>query len=175
MKFDWAKIEQEYVTGKMGLREIADKYHVAMSTLSKHAKVADFTGKREKYRKKVAQKALTRASTRDAKAISRIMTAAEKTIAKLRGAITEDTIYGYITQDPPGKDEETGERVPAAQRVVLLSKADTKALVNITTAIRNLAVATKVMYPEGDGAGKEDERSVVIMPEREEDDGESEE
>ena len=168
MKYDWPKIEQEYVTGDMGLRELADKYHIAMSTLSKHAKVSDFVGKREKYRTKVGQKALTRASTRDARAISRIMTATEKTIRKLNKAVTDETVFGYLEEYPPTKDEETGELRPGGKNLVILDKADTKALVNLSTAIRNLAMATKVMYPDGDGSGQEqDARSVVIMPDRE--------
>jgi len=171
-KFDWQRIEQEYVTGDMPLRELAETYHVSLSTLSKHAKEAGFSEKRDKYRTKVSQKALTRASTRDARAISGIMTAAEKVIRKLKGAVTEDTVYGYIVSDPPAKDEETGETVPGRQRVEILSKADTKALVNLSTAVRNLAMATKVMYPDGDGQGEETDRSVVIMPGREEDENE---
>lgn len=169
MKYDWQKIEQEYVTGEMGLRELAETHHIAMSTMSKHAKVANFAEKRKKYRTKVGRKALTRASTRDARAISRIMTAAERTIRKLTGAITDDTVYGYIVDDPPTKDEETGELKPGGQHVVQLTKADTKALVNLSTAIRNLAMATKVMYPDGDSMQPGDEREVLIMPDREED------
>lgn len=169
-RFDWAKIETEYVTGDMPLSELARAYHISDTTIYKHAKEAEFEKKRQKYREKVAKKVLTRASTRDARAISRIMTAAEKTIRKLTGAITDPTVYGYLVDDPARKDEETGEMVPAGKRVVIVDKADTKALVNLSTAIRNLAMATKVMYPDGDGSGTEDERSVVIMPEREEGD-----
>lgn len=167
MKFDWQRIEQEYVTGEMGLRELAEKYHVAMSTMSKHAKVAEFAEKRKKYRTKVGQKALTRASTRDAKAIARIMTATEKTIRKLNKAVTDETVFGYLQDDPPVKDEETGELRPGGTHLVILDKADTKALVNLSTAIRNLAMATRVMYPEGDGDGRDQtEGGVVMMPER---------
>ena len=167
-RYDWQKIEYEYVTGDEPLRQLAAKYHISESTIYKRAKEAQFDEKRRKYREKVAKKANTRASTRDARAMSRIMTAAEKTIAKLRSAVTDDTVFGYIVDDPPSKDEETGEPTPAGRHVEILTKADTKALVNLTTAIRNLAMATKVMYPDGDGTGKEDERAVVIMPERDE-------
>ena len=167
MKFDWAKIEQEYVTGDMPLIDIAERYHISQTTIYKHAAEGNFEEKRKKYHEKVMKKALTRASTRDARAISRIMTAAEKTIRKLSGAITDDTVYGYIVDEPPRTDEETGELRPGGQRVEILTKADTKALVNLSTAIRNLALATKVMYPDGDGSGQqEDQRSVVIMPDR---------
>lgn len=169
-KFDWARIEQEYVTGDMPLIELAERYHISQTTIYKRAKEGRFDEKRQKYRDKVAKKALNRASTRDARAISRIMTAAEKTISKLRAAITDETVFGYIVEDPPSKDWQTGEVRPGGQRVEILSKADTKALVNLSTAIRNLAMATKVMYPDGDGAGTEDERSVVIMPERDDED-----
>ena len=168
-KFDWQKIEQEYVTGDMPLIELAERYHISQTTIYKRAKEARFDEKRQKYRDKVAKKALNRASTRDARAISRIMTAAEKTISKLRAAITDDTVYGYIVEEPITRDEETGEP-RGGRHVELLSKADTKALVNLSTAIRNLAMATKVMYPDGDGAGPADERSVLIMPGREDED-----
>lgn len=169
-KFDWQKIEQEYTTGDMPLSDLAERYHISQTTIYKHAKEANFEEKRKKYREKVAKKALTRASTRDARAIGRLMTGTEKAIRELRKAITNDTLYGYIVEETPEKDEETGERRPGGLRLQLMDKADTKALVNITTAIRNLAMATKVMYPDGDGQGTEDERSVVIMPDREDED-----
>ena len=174
-KFDWLRIEQEYVTSDISLRELSEKYHVSMSALSKHAVDGKFTDKREKYKQKVAQKAATRASTRDGKAISRLMTGTEKAIRELRKAITEDTLYGYIVQEPAEKDEETGERRPGGLSLQLMRKADTKALVNISTAIRNLAMATRVMYPEGDGDGEKMEHSgVVLMPTIQEDDEEEE-
>ena len=172
MKYDWQKIEHEYVTGNMPLIELAERYHISQTTIYKHAKVGKFDEKRQKYLEKVSKKALTRASTRDARAISKIMTAAERTIRKLAGAITDDTVYGYIVEDPAQKDLATGEQRPAGRHVEILTKADTKALVNLSTAIRNLAMATKVMYPEGDGTGAVDERSVVVMPDREEMDDE---
>lgn len=167
MKYDWQKIEQEYVTGDMPLYDLAVKYHISNTTIYKHAKEGNFEEKRKKYKEKVSKKALSRASTRDARAISRIMTAAERTIRKLAGAITDDTVYGYIVDDAPRRDEETGEMMPGGQHVVQLTKADTKALVNLSTAIRNLAMATKVMYPDGDSLQQGDEREVLIMPERE--------
>ena len=166
-KIEWAKIEQDYVTGNDPLIRLCERYHVSQRTIYKHAKEADFEGKRKKYREKVAKKALTRASTRDARAISRLMTGNERLIRELQKAVTEKTLYGYIIQDGPTKDEETGELRPGSLRVEVTDKADTKALVNLSTAIRNLAMATKVMYPDGDGSGKEIERSVVIIPDRE--------
>lgn len=169
-KFDWQKIEQEYTTGDMPLSDLAERYHISQTTIYKHAKEANFEEKRKKYREKVAKKALTRASTRDAKAIARIMTATEKTIRKLNKAVTDETVFGYVQEDPPAKDEVTGELRPGGTHLVILDKADTKALVNLSTTIRNLAMATKVMYPDGDGQGGEDERSVVIMPDREDED-----
>lgn len=169
MKYDWPRIEQKYVTGDMSLRDLSAEEHIPMSTLSKHAKEAGFLDKRNRYRAKVAQKAVTRASARDIKALSRVMTGAERTIRKLNQAITDSTLYGYIVDTPAEKDVMTGETKPAGKDVVILDKADTKALVNISTAVRNLAMAIKVMYPDGDGTGDTQDRQVVIMPEREED------
>lgn len=166
-KIDWQRLEQEYVTGDMPLRDLCGRYHVSETTIYKHAKEGRFDEKRQKYREKVAKKATARASTRDARAISRLMTGTERAIRELRRAITDDTLYGYIVTDPPTKDEETGEPKPGGLRVELLRKADTKAIVNISTAIRNLAMATKVMYP-GEGAESKDgqEQGVIILAER---------
>ena len=166
-KYDWPRIEQEYVTGSMALRELATRYKISETTIYKHAKEAKFDEKRRKYLEKVAKKAVTRTSARDARVLARLMTAADKLALKISKAVSDDTVFGYIVQDPPRTDEETGEQIPGGQRVEILTKADTKAIVNMSTAIRNMAMATKVMYPDGDGASGEDERSVVIMPERE--------
>ena len=169
-KIDWPRIEQEYVTGSMSLSELAKRYHISQTTIYKHAKEAKFEEKRKKYGEKVAKKALTRASTRDGRAISRLMTGTERAIRELNKAIKEDTLYGYIVSNPPVKDEETGEQRPGGLRLELLPKADTKALVNISTAIRNLSMATRVMYPEGGQGRTGEEPGVIVLESRDEED-----
>lgn len=45
----WAEIEQEYITTKIGQRELAEKYGVSLPALSMHSKSGNWVQKREEF------------------------------------------------------------------------------------------------------------------------------
>ena len=56
MRYDWAKIEREYVTGNGSLEDIADKHHINVTTVSKRSTKGGWVQKRQDYRTGKASK-----------------------------------------------------------------------------------------------------------------------
>lgn len=53
---DWVKIKTEYVTTGISQRELANKYNLSLSGISKKAKAEDWVKKRESYQNRRATK-----------------------------------------------------------------------------------------------------------------------
>ena len=66
-KVNWEQIEVEYIAGSMSYRDIAEKYSVAQSRVSKVAAENKWYLKRKKYRANVAQNSLSNARVRTVK------------------------------------------------------------------------------------------------------------
>ena len=150
-KHNWTKIDLAYIVGDMTLHELADSEGISFNTLANHAKRAKYTEKREEYKKMVLQKLAKITANRDADAIRDLMTATEKAIGLLNMYIADDaTLHNYVT----------------GQTEVRLDKMDTKAMRNMSGALRDIACVLKTLYPDStDGSG--DGQDVVIMPDRE--------
>lgn len=158
-KYDWRALEMEYVSGNGTMRELAAAHNIPFATYSKHAKEARFAEKRKQYGEKVMTKARARGSSDDARLMRGVMSGMKRLIkiANKQG-VTLDTIMGYVVEDENGNS-----------RVVQLSKADTKAMRNIAGMYRDITVAVKTMFPDGDGRGKEgEEQGIIFMPEQDE-------
>lgn len=155
MKYDWEKIEQEYVSGKMTMEKLAEKYKISISTFQKKAIERKFTEKRRKYAEKVQEKALARAQARDARTLGNLSSALDKAARLLNKYMTdENTLHGRIVNHMDGKIEE-----------VRVEKLDTKALRDMTSALREATAAMQLIRPNG--AQEEEQGGVVVLPERE--------
>ena len=53
---DWATIETDYITGKIGTHRLAKKYGVPYTTLRYHCEREGWTKKREEHRRKLVEK-----------------------------------------------------------------------------------------------------------------------
>lgn len=71
MRYDWYKIETEYVSGTMTMEALAERYGIANSTFFKRAKEREFVEKRRKFREKVEEKNLARRRARKSKKLER--------------------------------------------------------------------------------------------------------
>ena len=163
--YNWESIRAEYVTGDMSLRQLARDHDMPFSTLKKHLETHDFAKERDAYRRRVAQKATEDAERRDVAALSRLMTATERATDIVGDAMTNDTIYGYLSTKLAENDEETGEKKPGGLTITKLPKADTRAIVNLTSAIKNLALTIKTINPDATAADGQ-QNGVVIIPNR---------
>ncbi len=152
MKYDWGKIEQEYVSGKMSMEKLAEKYHVSISTFQKKAIERNFTEKRRIYAEKVKEKALARAQARDARTLGNLGSALDKAARTLNKYVNdEDTLFGRVSVSVDGLKE------------YRVKKLDTKALRDMTAAMREVSAAIKLLQPDAGGPGGE-EGGVVQLP-----------
>ena len=166
-KYDWDKIEREYVRGKMTGEDLCAMYQISKSAFEKRSAEGKFLEKRRKYAESMQEKALARACAREAKALSRILGAAEKAAALLdKHMKDEDTLKNWLYTD-----KETGELSE-----VRLKKLDTKAVREMTSAMRDTVAALTMMAERKDkqqGTDKQGSGGVILLPERDvEDDGE---
>lgn len=163
-KYDWDKIEQAYVRGKMTGEELCAMYQIPLSTFRERSAERKFSDKRKKYREDTQQKALARACAREAKALARTLGAAEQA-AKLieKHMKDEDTLKNWLWTD-----KESGE-----VNEKRLKKLDTKAVREMAGAMRDI-VATLTMMQESREQDKADGQGggVILLPEREADEDE---
>jgi len=155
MKYDWEKIEQEFISGKSTMEAMARKYQIPLNTFYKRANVRKFSEKRENYAKRVQEKALARAQARDARTLGNLSSALDKAARTLNKYIgDDDTLFGRVSVTEDGVQE------------YRTKKLDTKALRDMTAAMREVSAAIKLLQPET--ADKEEKQEgIIILSERE--------
>lgn len=132
MRKDWAAIRGEYVTGEIGLRALAEKYHVSLSTLAVHAAREDWVEEREKEREKILRSAQARSREkrikREAVALERLTGLSEAIIDAIDRALEDpEQLYRHVIYVGKGTQ---GEEV--------LAKLDTKAARDYVAMISEL-------------------------------------
>ena len=161
-KFDWQKIEQEYIRGNATAEALCKKYQISTSTFEKRSAERNFSEKRRKYAESMQEKALARACAREAKALARTLGAAERAAALIEKHMKdEDTLKNWLWTD-----RESGEINEKR-----LKKLDTKAVREMAGAMRDI-VATLTMMQESREQGAADGQQgggVILLPERDED------
>ena len=153
MRYDWDRIEHEYVSGKSTMEALAKKYKIPLNTFYKRAEVRKFSEKRESYTKKVREKALARAQARDSRILANLGGALDEAARRLKKYLADDdTLHGKIVTGLTGVVE------------VRTKKADTKALRDLTAAVKDAAAAMRLLAPDQGGSEAEG-AGVVVLPE----------
>ncbi|MBR2085908.1 MAG: hypothetical protein IJ906_02015 [Oscillospiraceae bacterium] len=151
-KYDWLKIDMAYITGDMSLKDLSEEMGIPLRTIETRARKIKYFDRRSEYRKMVLEKVAKRTSSRDAAAVGDLMTATEKAINMIDQYMTDDaTLHNYVI----------------GQTETRLDKLDTKALRNMSGALRDVACVIKILYPDNSEPG-DDQKGVVLMPDREE-------
>lgn len=152
-KYDWEKIEQEYITGKMSAETLAKKHNMPYYTMSHRVTERKLSEKREKYRESVLEKSIARARAREVRAKERIRTEGEKALKLIKSAMeSEATLHLVLTQDKEGNLKQT-----------MSEKVDTKALRDL---VMSLTEILKV-YPLEDADTATEEGGVIEMEKQE--------
>ena len=155
MAYDWDRIEHEYVTGKGTMEALARKYGIKLSSFYRRAEVRKFAEKREKYTNQVREKALTRAREREIRTLTNLGSALDKAAKKLNTYIgDEDTLHGRVAVTQDGVQE------------YRTKKLDTKAVRDLTAAMKEVAAALKLITPD-EQKTEETQAGVIILAQRE--------
>jgi hypothetical protein len=150
-KYDWERIDLVYITGDMSIKDLAASEGIPLRSVEARARKIRYADKRAEYKRIVVRKVEQSMCRRDANAISSLITATEKAAAVLEKHMDDDaTIYEYAA----GKNGNN------------LKKLDTKALRNMTGALRDAASALRFLFPD-QAENSEESQGIVIMPGRE--------
>lgn len=164
---DWVKIKTEYVTTSISQRELANKYNLSLSGISKKAKAEDWVKKRESYQNRRATKVERKVIERDAEKVwtqmERLAKATDKLLEKVEIAIEQlDKVIVVETVNTVKnvKLKNGNKRVTTKSRKAKSSKVsvlDRKGLQELSTTLKNIKDIITVT-----GDGDEDESGGVI-------------
>lgn len=159
---DWTKIKTEYVTTGISQRELANKYNLSLSGISKRAKAEGWVKRRQSYQNRRATKVERKVIERDVeKAITqldRLSKATDRLLEKVEIAIEQLDRYVLIQTTSSVKNEKlkSGKKKITTKREKLSegksSIIDRKGLQEISTTLKNIK---DIIAVTGDGGGEE--------------------
>lgn len=137
---DWNAIKSEYITEDISYRKLADKWGVSFRTLADHARKESWNKERNTHRdnvtKQTVQKIAARQSSDGAYKLLRLQEAADSigdVIASIFG--DADQFHRHIVEDANYSVEER-----------VYKKVDTKAIKDLTGAMKDLAYVLRNVY-----------------------------
>ena len=190
MRRDWERIKAEYVTGTETLREVAERYGIAFSTIFRHASIESWVEAKEAERARIASsvqaKARERRVKREAAALERVETQIERLLEEIERALADpDQLYRYITR----MGQDTAEKVfgkmdTKAARDVMAILAEMKASLDSMGGVLDKRTAEEIRLKKArlkldqrkaglEAKADDDSTGVVLLPAM--DEGETEE
>lgn len=157
---DWLKIKNEYVSGSISYRKLAEKHGVSVNTLTRKAVDGKWTQDREKQHSKITekiqQKTAELVSTKEANRIGRILSAADMLLEKLEEAATQLDTH-IVTNKVKTKTVTYNDGMKPTKEVVVENEIkevasgpiDRLGLQQVTAALKNIKDA--VQAAEGQG------------------------
>lgn len=150
---DWEKIRNEYITDKTSYRKLAEKYAVPFKTLSSRAKNEGWRAAREKLREKTITKLVENQAKKDAKRLTKLIDATERTIDVATRALADEKQFNrYITErvEKYAEPQDDGDCAPIAEKrwseEQIFGKVDTKALKEMTGVLKELTGLMREFY-----------------------------
>ena len=137
MAENWTKIRNEYITGKLSIKALAEKHGVPYKTLSGISVQQSWTKKRKAHREKVAARALEKAEEKQANELAALMESTDSLIGAITSALRDpQQLHRHIVSIGCGAEVE--ERI--------YDKVDTKAVRDLTAALKDLAQLQREFY-----------------------------
>lgn len=159
---DWVKIKTEYVTTGISQRELAIKYNLSLSGISKRAKAEDWVKRRQSYQNRRASKVERKVIERDAEKVltqmERLSKATDRLLEKVEIAIEQLDRYVLVQTTSSVKNEQlkSGKKKTTTKKEKLSegksSIIDRKGLQEISTTLKNIK---DIIAVTGDGDGEE--------------------
>ena len=159
---DWVKIKTEYVTTGISQRELANKYNLSLSGISKRAKAEDWVKRRQSYQNRRASKVERKVIERDAEKVltqmERLSKATDRLLEKVEIAIEQLDRYVLVQTTSSVKNEQlkSGKKKTTTKKEKLSEGKsniiDRKGLQEISTTLKNIK---DIIAVTGDGDGEE--------------------
>lgn len=154
MRYNWSKIETEYVTGNISMERLAERYGIANSTFFKKAKERNFVEKRREFREKAEGSARARAREK----LTRKLEKGKNSMLEGFCAGAERYKEFMTKKDLFNSHIVSGDNGPT---VVVLEVPDAKRVLNMSAMGRNLVDTYRQLT--GENIEAEDEKGGVII------------
>lgn len=132
-EYDWEQIKSEYITGRISLRGLHDKYGVSQRLINERSRKERWKVQRDKYRDRVVSKVLAKVATKQVNELIKEIDTADKISDVLAKALADTQQFNrHIVQTR--KKNGKNEVWDAEERV--FDKVDTKALKDAAQTLR---------------------------------------
>ena len=96
---DWEAIKAAYAVGGDSLREIAERYGIALVQVQKHSAADGWSEARKAYRLKVAKAAMGEAEGKDAAILTSLLSSIDKLTRQIARALDDpDQLHRHLVQ-----------------------------------------------------------------------------
>lgn len=141
---DWTAIKAEYITGTISYRKLADNWGVSFRTLSDRALREGWKEARDKHRNNVVEKTVQKVASRQATTTANKLCDLQEAADNMGRVIAEifadsEQFHRHIVTEGLGMGE---TKVVERQ----YKKVDTKAIKDLTGAIKDLAAVMRNIY-----------------------------
>ena len=141
---DWTAIKAEYITGTISYRKLADNWGVSFRTLSDRALREGWKEARDKHRNNVVEKTVQKVASRKASTTANKLCDLQEAADNMGRVIAEifadtEQFHRHIVTEGLGMGE---TKVVERQ----YKKVDTKAIQDLTGAIKDLAAIMRNIY-----------------------------
>lgn len=140
MDRNWDEIKAEYLAGNMTLEDLAKKYGISMRQIYAHSKEGKWRKKRESFRRKTAENALTRVSARASRKLASVIVATDRVAQELEEELRDPRVFHRHVGTEFAED---GSSVICDRDLEALN---TKAIRDITRSLRDLTAAIRDLY-----------------------------
>lgn len=140
MARDWNALKAEYVAGTMSYRELAEKHNIPPSTLMKAATKGKWREGRTKYGESLVAEAVKKTQGDKIKKLQRAQQAADIVSSRILEIVEDpEQFHRHLIQVGLGDGRyETQE--------VILKAANTKALRDVVSALKDMAIVLRNLY-----------------------------
>ena len=170
MKIDYDKIKQEYISTETTLEELAKKYDVSKSTLYKKSSAGKWNSKRKEYGKKVENKFMEKASSKqssdDVKKLERLIRAADKMAEQIEKAMEDPEQFNRHLVNKKVRKKDGSEKAWVEEEK--FDKFDTRAMRELTSTMKELSGVIRSLNGIPEETEKKDTTVTVVFGDFEE-------
>ena len=140
-EIDWNALQVEYVTGKISLKKLAEKYQVSENTLENRSRKEKWSEQRRKYNGKVTAKAVARAGARETRRLRSLQSSASRMCTQIEKLMkdAEKQLFTHVAVVGTGDGKSTIEAVQ-------LDVVDDHKLLNLTKAMKEATGVMRDLY-----------------------------
>lgn len=140
-EIDWNALQVEYVTGKISLKKLAEKYGISENTLENRSRKEKWSDQRRKYNGKVTAKAVARAGARETRRLRSLQSSASKMCSQIEKLMkdAEKQLFTHVAVVSAGDGKSKIEAVK-------LEVVDDHKLLNLTKAMKEATGVMRDLY-----------------------------